>query len=206
MRKCIGALLVLLLLLLLLLIAPAGAATYFNSVPNPLIQGNPGDTCATNPAACAKASDMNANFNQLIVDGNAAKAAIQSQLTGVTTAGMPSGALIMVNNTVCPFGWVAADGVGGSPDARGIFIRGLDKGAGRDPGRVLASYQADAIQQHDHGAIGVVANPVLGTSLAGGSDGAANGVNGGSVTTEEQVGGLSETRPRNVVLLHCYKK
>ena len=33
------------------------------------------------------------------------------------------------------------------PDYRGVFIRGLDSGRGLDNGRVLGSYQMDAIQQ-----------------------------------------------------------
>jgi hypothetical protein len=194
--------------MLLLLVTPAGATIYFNPVPNPLVQGNPGDTCATNPAACARSADVNADFNKLVVDGNAAKAAIQSQLSGVTAAGVPSGAVIMINNVVCPFGWVAADGIGGSPDIRGVYVRGLDKGAGRDPGRALGTYQADAIEDHGHTAPSIVSSANFGPSLVDGSSIVYSGVAGAAGVTEVQAdtAPTPDTRPRSVILLYCYKK
>jgi microcystin-dependent protein len=39
------------------------------------------------------------------------------------------------------------------PDARGVFLRGLDNGRGLDSGRALGSYQADKFASHSHAVI-----------------------------------------------------
>ncbi|HAI2062682.1 tail collar domain-containing protein [Escherichia coli] len=36
------------------------------------------------------------------------------------------------------------------PDARGVVLRGLDNGKGYDSGRQIGTYQADAVQSHNH--------------------------------------------------------
>lgn len=183
---------------------PAQATTYFNPVPVIFVQGNPSDTCASNPPACAHAADFNTNFNQLVSDGNNAKSSILTQLSGVTNVGLPSGAVIMMNAANCPFGYAVADGTGGSPDVRGVFVRGLDLGAGVDPGRTLASYQADAIEQHSHGGP-AAAGGSSGLGTAAGSSAVSSGVNTSAATIENNTNGIEETRPANVVLLHCFK-
>lgn len=192
------------LIFLLLLVLPAQATTYFNPVPVVFVQGNPGDTCATNPAACAHAADFNSNFNQLVTDGNNAKSSILSQLSGVTNVGLPSGAVIMFNAANCPFGYQVADGTSGSPDVRGVFVRGLDLGAGVDSGRTLASYQADAIENHAHGGPSA-AGGSSGAGTAGGSNAVMSGVNTSTASIANNTDGIEETRPANVVLLHCFK-
>lgn len=37
------------------------------------------------------------------------------------------------------------------PDYRGVFVRGLDEGAGLDTGRTIGVYQADSFKSHTHG-------------------------------------------------------
>jgi hypothetical protein len=54
------------------------------------------------------------------------------------------------NASSCPSGWQTADGTSGSPDLRGTVVRGLDSGRGLDPGRTLASFQADSFASHNH--------------------------------------------------------
>lgn len=82
------------------------------------------------------------------------------------------------------------------PDLRAEFLRGLDNGRGVDAGRVLGSFQADEIGQHNHENL---VNPKGGT---GGTlrvfD--ATGSNEGSGTWNSRLTGGSETRPRNAAL------
>ena len=84
------------------------------------------------------------------------------------------------------------------PDARGVFIRGYDNGAGLDGDRAgtLGTYQADSVAAHAH-AMGIKAGQAeSGTqmSTAAGSGSENTGATGGS-----------ETRPKNVNMLVCIK-
>jgi hypothetical protein len=117
--------------------------------------------------------------------------------------------------TSCPTGWVPADGsAGGIVDMRGVFPRGLDNGRGIDPGRTIASFQADQLLSHNH----VVTDPghihsfqeaflaagpsasVLVPSAGGGTT-----VNTNSSTTGITINntGGSENRPKNVAVQFC---
>lgn len=88
------------------------------------------------------------------------------------------------------------------PDARGEFIRAWDDGRGVDSGRGIGSNQADGIASHTHPVAGLV-----GTSNQGIAAGGSFTGSGGSVGTSAtaQIGGLAETRPRNIPLLACIK-
>jgi hypothetical protein len=115
----------------------------------------------------------------------------------------------------CPSGWQVANGTGGSPDLRGVVVRGLDSGRGLDPGRSLASYQADDFSSHGHaitdpGHTHSYTTPQTTTVLTGtvGVSIYANATTAstGSATTGITINntGGSETRGKNVALLYCY--
>lgn len=103
------------------------------------------------------------------------------------------------------------------PDYRGIFLRGLDSGAGRDPGRVLGAGQADAFQGHGH--VVFTMNQIAGatqnnyqivapvTALTGSYAGATVFEAGAaSVNTGSGVPRIAtETRPQNGAALYCIK-
>lgn len=87
-------------------------------------------------------------------------------------------------------------GTFGLPDYRGTFLRGLDGGRGIDIGRVIGTYQEDALKAHTHSLATYVqyglfsGSPAL-TSLSGSSN---TGSTGGT-----------ETRPINMSVKYCIK-
>jgi microcystin-dependent protein len=117
------------------------------------------------------------------------------------------------------------------PDARGVFIRGLDNGRGLDSGRALGSYQADMYASHAHsvtdgghahnvtdpghrhtetlGSIGggVAVAQTNGTGAAQNTGTATTGLTVNSATTGISVGaaGSAETAPKNVAWLVCIR-
>lgn len=119
--------------------------------------------------------------------------------------------------------WGSGDGVNtfNLPDARGVFIRGLDNGKGYDSGRDIGTYQADAVQAHNHYLPTSSGTPA---STYGINDNAfiASEVNynpaPGVITTTypnsqysigSQVGSVGnfapETRVKNISVLNCIK-
>lgn len=78
------------------------------------------------------------------------------------------------------------------PDARGVFFRGLDEGRGLDPGRVLASYQADDFKSHNHGYIATYYSPNNPAA------GLGNGTAWHTILANSEVAGGAETRPKNI--------
>jgi hypothetical protein len=120
------------------------------------------------------------------------------------------------NASSCPSGWQAADGTSGSPDLRGVVVRGLDNGRGLDGGRTLASFQSDSFASHNHG----VTDPGHSHSYTTPADVAINvgstatitfKATSASATTGSSTTGISinstggsETRGKNVALLYCY--
>lgn len=88
-----------------------------------------------------------------------------------------------------------------APDARGYFLRGLDNGAGRDLGRVMASSQADAIKSFSLDANHAVfaADGGVVPLLGGGGSNLYRGLVSSSLTYT----GDSETRPINLAILYC---
>lgn len=178
----------------------AKAVTYFDPVPNIFIDTGVGD-----------APQTNANFTQLVSQGNTAINTMQTQINGFSVSGVPVGAVMWINASVCPSGWVVANGAGAVPDLRGVFVRGLDTGSGQDPGRTLGSYQADSFAQHSHGSIiglsGITAINSAGNLAGAGGVAplyAATFTSIGS-TSNQISGGGSETRPSTLVYLPCYK-
>jgi hypothetical protein len=115
----------------------------------------------------------------------------------------------------CPSGWQTADGTSGSPDLRGVVVRGLDSGRGLDPGRALASYQSDSFASHNHGVTDPGHNhsysapftqsTLTGTAAVSLYTSAATNTTATATTgiTINNSGG-SETRSKNVALLYCY--
>jgi hypothetical protein len=119
------------------------------------------------------------------------------------------------NASSCPSGWQTADGTSGSPDLRGVVVRGLDSGRGLDAGRTLASFQADSFASHNHGITDPGHNhaynqPVAQTTLTGTTSVSLYTLSGAGATSTSTTGitinnaGGTETRGKNVALLYCY--
>lgn len=109
--------------------------------------------------------------------------------------------------------WGAGDNVTtfNLPDLRGEFLRGLDIGRGVDPGRQIASFQADQFKSHNH-AVYVAhddgtssgAGAGFGLSLDFANPYIPSGTPDLSNTAIGNAGG-SETRPRNIAVLYAIK-
>ncbi len=135
----------------------------------------------------------------------------------------PEGAVMAFYLTSCPEGWAAADGTNGTPNLRGLFIRGRDDAgtgpAGNDPGgsRTIGNLQLDAFQGHR-----MNRNPANVTEFAvysGGPIRLDTGFNMNQLLTEHTTTGdpvtdssngtpriANETRPKNVALTYCMRK
>nr|WP_029978238.1 phage tail protein [Pseudomonas sp. PH1b] len=99
------------------------------------------------------------------------------------------------------------------PESRGEFLRGWDHGRGVDAGRVLGSYQNDALQ-NILGNVGGVRNdsaPTLpsgafyATADAGGFQGAGGRLSVVNFDASRVVRTATETRPRNLAVMWCIK-
>jgi len=138
------------------------------------------------------------------------------------SATSPAGAIIQVASLTVPLGYLKANGAAVSrvsyaslfavigtvfgvgdgsttfnvPDLRGEFIRGVDDGRGVDVNRTLGSFQAQDIQPHTHTVYS------SGNNTSYGYQGTGSGPGVYVATTSA---GVTETRPRNVALLHCIK-
>ncbi|TGM79498.1 phage tail protein [Leptospira bouyouniensis] len=134
----------------------------------------------------------------------------------------PEYAIVAFNLANCPEGWTAADGTNGTPDLRGVFVRGKDDmgtpagAAGLDVPRVLGHFQEDSFQGHHHDIQGHYASY---SGVTGGiivtRDSPAIGLNtfsGGSASTIKTDGInntpriSNETRPKNIALTYCMRK
>ncbi len=173
---------------------------WFNAVPNTIVN-------SPTPDANAQ-TKVNQNFSSLVTDGNAGQTAILSTLTGIGPVGVPQHAVVMWVGATCPTGYQTADGTNGTSDARGVYIRGLDSGAGVDPGRVLGTLQADQFINHTHGSPTVVASMVFGSSTFAGATAITNGIASSSAPATlgmNSPAGGTETRPNTIVVLYCEK-
>jgi len=145
------------------------------------------------------------------------------------SSGVPVGTIAIWGSYNIPDGWLECNGQGFNtavytelaaiypsgavPDFRGAFLRGLDRGIGRDvsPGRGILSYQADALQDHTHiaGTETSLHDNVPTTSTRntpGGEEERDYNDRTGSVNTSW--GGArisSETRPKNFAVIYIIK-
>ncbi len=133
----------------------------------------------------------------------------------------PEGAIMAFYLANCPDGWAPADGTNGTPNLRGMFIRGRDDvGTGPalvdpDGSRAIGALpQGDTFQGHWHShswSNGMPPN-TGGLAFAGSAATASafatdliignptdDGVNGAPRTA-------NETRPKNVALTYCMRK
>lgn len=169
----------------------------------------------------------------------------QQQAVGL----VPAGTVVAYAGSVEPPGWMFCDGRmldkndpkykalfaaigtthGGDanprfqiPDYRGVFLRGVDRGARRDPdasarspsgekgsgnsGDAVGTYQADMIRSHTHGVPGLRLEAKGGSGFEGAGL-ASNSNQGGSLTRDYESRGVggSETRPRNVSVNYIIK-
>ena len=118
---------------------------------------------------------------------------------------------ISVGNIVDDATWLAEHGAGGCgkfshgdgattfriPDMRAEFLRGWDNGRGVDAGRLLSTWQAGELEEHDHNY--TASNFSGSVSRGSGSDSISHGTRATTLT------GGPETRPRNVSALYIIK-
>lgn len=111
---------------------------------------------------------------------------------------IPVGTIVAFWGTTAPAGWRICNGQPGTPDLRGVFLRGLDNGRNLDPGRELATYQADEFKSHNHANLSFKYLLACdGYNTAKERDDSSSEPNI-KVKGEIQPAGGSETRPKNV--------
>lgn len=141
--------------------------------------------------------------------------------------GVPAGAIMAFNSASCPVGWIPADGTLGTPDLRGIFVRGAGTSGsytmanGTAFSAVFGTFLNDMFQSHRHNMrkssdgsdITGVAS-VTSNAGAGAGYGIPNTATQGTMLRvgnpqEDALSGVprvgSETRPASYVLTYCMK-
>jgi hypothetical protein len=108
------------------------------------------------------------------------------------------------------------------PDYRGVFLRGVDRGSGRDPdvgsrsaagqdssgnrGADLGSREGDAMVSHDHVIEGRVQEANWGTGFSGTGFESNSQPDRRRTYTTSAAGGSTETRPKNVYVDYIIKR
>jgi hypothetical protein len=151
-------------------------------------------------------SQVMADFQAVVNSGNSVAVAINNAIGGLVS--FPSGALEFFNLSSCPTGWVDISEV---PFPGYYFIRGLDNGAGVDPGNTLAEFEPSTLQDHTHSyATGGLASDVV-TGMETGGSPTQPFATGATFTSPSSTGTMiggnpgSDTYPANVLLLLCGK-
>lgn len=147
--------------------------------------------------------------------------------TGITTGGVPTGAVMPFAMNSAPTGWLAADGTAVSrttyanlfaaiqtthgsgdgsttfnlPDLRGIFVRGsgTQSVSGTSYSGTFAAKQTDDLKSHTH--TNATGGEIRHT-LTGGPTNVRTGWENNGTTSAT---GGTETRPVNIALLYCVK-
>ncbi len=141
--------------------------------------------------------------------------------TGAGISNLPIGSVIAFNSATCPSGWQVADGTNGSPDLRGLFIRGagtngnITESNGSSYSAIFGTYQNDSFQGHWHqqytgtqitttGSNGrVAADYNIPTAMVGPFIGGVRDAINDTTNGVPRTG--AETRPANYVLTYCIK-
>jgi hypothetical protein len=151
----------------------------------------------------ANASQVMADFQSVVNNGNAVAVSLASQIAAATIAPIPVGAIMFFNLAVCPSGWTQQAAY------NSLFIRGLDLGRGMDPGNTLGQIETDVMQGHAHSTSNIVTGTGTASILQGdnpaflffSSSNSSDPVTGNPTTGAHG----AETRPANVSLLLCKK-
>ena len=158
-----------------------------------------------NPGAPADATQVMADLNSLTANGNAAIVALQAQMAakGVGLP-IPSGTLAPFYLFTCPVGWTDLN----TEFFGGYFLRGLS--GSYTWGAAAASSFASHYHALGSSYISAVGAATSGqqwfagiyhavplVSFTGGGYNTSGGMTSGNIA--------SETRPKNVALLYCYK-
>lgn len=135
----------------------------------------------------------------------------------IVGSGVPTGAIMAFNSASCPTGWILADGTSGTPDLRGIFLRGsgtnsiLKYANGSYFGIGYGTYGNDSFQGHKHrftDSIGYGVTGGGGTPVAGAFQSAGDTYHTGSPTTDTTNGTPrtgAETTPAYYATIYCVK-
>jgi len=181
------------LLIAALMLAGSCQAQTFSSVPFTFTYGTQ-----------ANASQVQADFQSIVNNGNAVANAIQAQIAGVTPP--PSGVFMFFNLSSCPSGW--------TQNAYGTtFLRGDDAGRGLDTtGTAIGNPESPALQDHTHTTSPTItATSTIGAQFYGGGGSVNRGYITQSNTSNPTTGSVSGANigstviPKTVYLIHCYK-
>ncbi len=131
---------------------------------------------------------------------------LQTTAGGAGGSGIPVNTITSFNQATCPTGWVLANGENGTPDLRGIFVRGAGistnytNAAGAYNTATFGQYQVDSVISHTH-------TRILAPQPAGSGNGVPQSSEGGQTqrSTSDAAFGGQETRPASYALIYCMK-